>query len=774
MKKLLSNLASLKLTVILVLLIGVVLSAGTILESMRGTEASKAVYEASWFYALLMLFAVNVVCALVDRWPKNRWRIGFAITHLSMLLILFGALVTLVAKTEGQMPIWEGEQSSTITQGKSEKDARPLALPFAIKLDAFELDTYPGTGMPMQYRSRVRIVAGSAETPGIIEMNKPISYGGYTFFQSSYRIEQGRRATILSVSRDPGQTIVFVGYFLLVAGMIVVFATRLIQFRQAAAKPPASLPGLPSLPVLALALAAASLLAPNSARALEVPDAATIEKLRVLPVQHDGRTMPFDTQAREAVRKVTGMSSWPGVDHVAMAAGWAFDAQGWQSAPIVKVGGAAVVLAAGLPPGTRYASFAQLLASPAFRQASAAAHESEHEHEGRKPSNLDKDVLKLEERLETLYGYFQGDAIHPFPSPDVKGAWRSAKGLRAAADVASIQDRVRASGAPAHYPDAKTIGREIIYNKMRPGRIAWLLLLPAAILAGLTAGGGRVRLRPLVAFFLVGGFAAMTWGIATRWQIAGRVPASNMYESMLFLGWGVGLFGVVALALRQRLLIANAAGMGALAMLLVDLLPMDPFIHPMMPVLSGTPWLAIHVPIIVISYSVLAMATGLAHLVVGVEIFAPARRDLAARWSELLYWYIHVGSILLIAGILTGSIWAASSWGRYWGWDPKEVWSLVAFLAYMAILHARFDEQIRSFGVAVCSIAAFWTILMTYLGVNYVLASGLHSYGFGSSSLLQSMALVAAVEIAFLVWGWRARAGRKGVGGGLTLPVART
>jgi cytochrome c biogenesis factor len=101
-------------------------------------------------------------------------------------------------------------------------------------------------------------------------------------------------------------------------------------------------------------------------------------------------------------------------------------------------------------------------------------------------------------------------------------------------------------------------------------------------------------------------------------------------------------------------------------------------------------------------------------------------------------------------------MWAASSWGRYWGWDPKEVWSLVAFLAYMAILHARFDLQIRDFGVAVGSIAAFWAILMTYLGVNFVLASGLHSYGFGSSSLVNAMAGIAAVEILFLGAGWRA------------------
>src|SRR5678815_5310107 len=102
-------LASLKLTVFLVLLLGVVLSAGTILESLKGAEAARGVYEARWFYALVGLFALNIVCAIVERWPRNRWRIGFVITHLSMLLILLGALMTLLFKQEGRMPIWEGD-----------------------------------------------------------------------------------------------------------------------------------------------------------------------------------------------------------------------------------------------------------------------------------------------------------------------------------------------------------------------------------------------------------------------------------------------------------------------------------------------------------------------------------------------------------------------------------------------------------------------------------------------------------------------------------------
>ena len=187
-----------------------------------------------------------------------------------------------------------------------------------------------------------------------------------------------------------------------------------------------------------------------------------------------------------------------------------------------------------------------------------------------------------------------------------------------------------------------------------------------------------------------------------------------------------------------------------LTMILADCLPMDPFVHPVPPVLAGTVWLAIHVPIIMVSYSVLALGVLVAHMQIAFEVFAPRRRGLPAMMSDLLYWYIHVGAILLIAGILTGSIWAASSWGRYWGWDPKEVWSLIAFLAYLAILHGRLERLIGPFGVALVSILAFWTIIMTYVGVNFVLASGLHSYGFGSSAVVRWLILIATAEALFL------------------------
>ena len=768
----LHSLASLKLTVVLLLAIALLLSMGTILESLRGAEAGRAVYYSPPFFALQGLFALNILAALWERWPRDRYRIGFLITHTSMLLILSGALVTAMSTIDGRLPLWEGESADRIViEGEGHRHMEHR-LPFSLRLDDFEMDLYPGTGRPAMFRSRVTVRDGSGpERPAVIEMNRPLYHGGYSFFQSSYQITGGREMSILQVSRDPGQGIVFWGYGLLVFGMLVVLVTRIAQSRGAVkppgpgritlAAPPGRRPGGTSARALLIgagllaAAAGGGGMAP-AARAAESAPPALIEKLRRLPVQHDGRTMPLDTQAREAVRTVTGRRVWQGMDPVAMVIGWTTDPQSWTDRALLPIDGEIAQLA-GLHPGTRRASFHTLVASDPLRTAMSRAIERSQAE--RKPWPLDKHLLKLNERLGTLDGYLHGEEIRAIPAADRMAAWDPPTDATSAAAYAEVEGRVRPT-APAHYPSAAAIEREIRYNAIDPTRIAWFLLLPAAIAAGLTLGADRWRLTWIAWIGTVLGFAVMTWGIAVRWQIAGRIPASNMYESMLFLGWGVGLFGVVSVLVRNRMLIFNASAMCALVMLLLDRLPMDPFIHPMPPVLSGTPWLAIHVPIIMVSYSVFAIATFLAHMVVGVGIFAPANRARAERWSSLLYWYLIVGSILLIAGILTGSIWAASSWGRYWGWDPKEVWSLVAFLAYMAILHARIDQQIGSFGVAVSSIVAFWTILMTYLGVNFVLASGLHSYGFGSTNLVKVMGIIAAAEAAFLWAGWRAR--RKG------------
>ena len=215
--------------------------------------------------------------------------------------------------------------------------------------------------------------------------------------------------------------------------------------------------------------------------------------------------------------------------------------------------------------------------------------------------------------------------------------------------------------------------------------------------------------------------------------------------------------------------------------------------------LLDTIWMSIHVPIIMVSYAVLAVAVLIAHGQLLAMAAAPRRRDVAIAIDTLHYWYVLVGSLLLLAGIVTGSMWAASSWGRYWGWDPKEVWSLVAFLGYLAILHVNADHErtapwayavaalfgIALFGLvapmlgpltpvnilalgstavaavvfvvargpfatAMKSILAFWLIIMTYVGVNYVLGTGLHSYAFGTGAVVWWMFLIGGVDLALV------------------------
>jgi len=752
MKKILNAIASLKLAVILLVVLLVGLSAGTIIESQTSVAvAQRTVYYAWWFLALEALFVVNVVASIVVHFPWGKERLGFLLTHTGLVVILAGAATTYFVGLDANLGLWEGQsgdQASVTT--RDQQPSHDVTLPFTVKLIDFQIDYYPGTMRPAMFRSLVEITdKESGQTfPGRIWMNNPLTHRGYTIFQSSYQQPDGpggREASIFSVAKDPGQSVAFVGYFLVTFGMCVVLATRVVQARQRA-RLEAEL-GLGGRAGKAAAAVLAALIA-TGASAAGAP-VASVEALRRLPVQHDGRTMPFDTQAREAVWKVAGSTSWQGEDVVATVSRWVFDPQTAANQPVVKID-SEFARAMGLP-GVDHASFAQIVGNPAAMNLMQQARR-EAMAERRRTGAL-AEAEKVEERLVVMQGFLQREALRVIPvANDPVAKWD-------APQVATADELVQLGTGPRlpGWPTAAAIEREIVYKKVRPTRVAWVVLL-AALIISILAWNGRSKLLDRLALSgLALGFAVMSWGIWQRWQVAGRIPASNMYESLLFLAWGVGLFAVVASAFtRNRLVVLNANAMAALTMGLTDLLPMDSFIHPMAPVLSGTPWLAIHVPIIMVGYAVLALGVVIAHMQVAFTIFRPTRTELIDRMYGLNYWYMHVGNILLLAGILTGSIWAASSWGRYWGWDPKEVWSLVAFLAYMAILHAKVEKLLGNFGVAAISILAFQTILMTYLGVNYVLGTGMHSYGMGDSPIVKWMIVTLVAEVSFIGWGWLA------------------
>ncbi len=762
MKKLFAFLASLKLAVILLILLLVGLSVGTIVETRTGAEtAGRLVYYAWWFLGLQGLFALNLALSIADLFPWTKKRIGFVVVHASLLLIFAGSAVTYFFKIEGNLSLWEGESASVIeqhihTNGQHQESETVVRhqLPFTVKLDDFVLDTYPGTMRPAGFSSQVQVTDHETGKtfPAKIWMNNELHHRGYALFQSSYQQMAGREATVLAVSKDPGQTIVFTGFITLILGMIIVLATRASQSRNGALAK-ATAPGAGKTALLALVLLGGAV----SAQA-----APALESLRRLPVQHDGRVMPFDTLAREMVWTVTGASSWKGEDPVATVSVWLFNPNVGAESPMVLVGSDALAKALDFPASTTHASFVQFVRNPKLVGLLQAAHQAEAE---RKPlQGLLQDAQKLEQRLLAMQSIGLNQAVRPLPiSVDPKARWRAIP-----EPTPEGMERLMQGPRQEGWPSAEAIDREIFYNRLNPVRLSWIILL-ASLAASIVAWKRQNPMLDRAAFgLLIGGFAMMTWGILLRWNVGGRIPAANMYESMLFLAWGVGLFAVIAYALlRNRLVVLNAAVMAALTMALTDLLPIDRFIHPIAPVLAGTPWLAIHVPIIMVGYAILALGLAVAHMQIGVTAFAPRRTELADRMYDLLYWYMFVGSIFLIAGIITGSMWAASSWGRYWGWDPKEVWSLVAFLAYMAILHAKIDRMLGKFGVAVVSILAFQTIVMTYLGVNFVLATGMHSYGMGDSPVVMWMVLVALAEAAFLAWGlWSFRKNRAATGGG--------
>ena len=282
--------------------------------------------------------------------------------------------------------------------------------------------------------------------------------------------------SILSVSRDPGELIVFLGYALLLGGMSTVFGTRIAQrrarggggLRRRRRAPPRRSHRSPR-PALARrrrrslwrpsSWAAASA---TAVRAAEVPSASLVAQLRTLPVQHDGRVMPLDTLARQAVFEVTGeKGSFQGYDPVAMVLGWSFDAQAWAGEPVVRIGSPHLAEAAGLP-GARYASFRTLLASDRVRELIQRAHA--RSDAGERPTSLEKDAQNLEGRLLWMQGFLTHDSLQAVALPgDPQAAWSVPAALSSPAGLLDAERNQRSARIPG-YSTAAEMAREVRYN----------------------------------------------------------------------------------------------------------------------------------------------------------------------------------------------------------------------------------------------------------------------------------------------------------------------
>jgi cytochrome c biogenesis factor len=148
-------------------------------------------------------------------------------------------------------------------------------------------------------------------------------------------------------------------------------------------------------------------------------------------------------------------------------------------------------------------------------------------------------------------------------------------------------------------------------------------------------------------------------------------------------------------------------------------------------VLRNNFWLVLHVMSITLSYAAFALALGIGNITLGYYLFRSKNIETIDSLTKFTYRTLQVGVLLLAIGTILGAVWAEYAWGRFWGWDPKEVWALITLLGYVALLHARHVRWVGSLGLAVSSVVCFTLVMMAWYGVNYLLGAGLHSYGFG-------------------------------------------
>lgn len=229
-------------------------------------------------------------------------------------------------------------------------------------------------------------------------------------------------------------------------------------------------------------------------------------------------------------------------------------------------------------------------------------------------------------------------------------------------------------------------------------------------------------------------FAVHTLGLAVRWYVSGHAPWSDAYESVIYVGWATALFGLY-FGRKSELTIASTAFVAGMILWGAHLNFMDPAIANLQPVLNSY-WLIIHVAVIVGSYGpfTLAMILGVVTLFLMILTNEKNKKQMELNIKELTYineMALTVGLVLLTIGNFLGGQWANESWGRYWGWDPKETWALISIMIYAFVIHARLVPAMRGTWIYnVFSVVAYYSIMMTYFGVNFYL-SGLHSYASG-------------------------------------------
>jgi len=289
--------------------------------------------------------------------------------------------------------------------------------------------------------------------------------------------------------------------------------------------------------------------------------------------------------------------------------------------------------------------------------------------------------------------------------------------------------------------------RELTYYKYSPFTYAIFLTLLSLVLYTVISRPIAGHIAASVSVLL------QIYGMILRILISGRAPVTNMYETVMFSGLGALIIsGVVYFFYRKKAYLLSGLAYNLLCLMMMKFANgmLDEGISPLVPVLRDNFWLSTHVTTIILSYAALALSWLLANGVILRQLVGKISNADAKDQSSQVYLCIKIGVVLLSTGIILGGVWADYSWGRFWGWDPKETWSLIVFLIYMAILHGKYTNWITQKNFIPLVSGAFLSVMMAWFGVNYILASGLHSYGFSEGGAI-FLGLFFVIQISLLV-----------------------
>ncbi len=680
-----------------------------------------------------------------------------------------------------------GEEYSTQIDGidiSLSYGSKLIEIPFSLYLTDFQLERYPGSNSPSSYASEVILQGQDIEKPFRIYMNNILKYGGYRFFQSSYDTDE--RGTYLSVNFDSlGTSVTYFGYLIMAIGMVLIFFNKNSRIK-ALIKTSGKL-RVERKKFFAVFIALFSIGIGATAQTQQLNKDHVSEFGKMIVQSPKGRVEPVNTLASEILRKVARKNNWEGQPATSVFLEMQANPEKWRDIPFIKVANAD--LRRLLNAKGNFVSFNSLF-SPVNGEYKLNQLVSEiYRKKPNERDKYDKEVINVDERANILLAVFQGDYLVILPIPgDENHKWISLKDAKllgsegetfAKNTITNYYASVKRNDWAAanslltqlkNYqhqlggkimPSATKVNFEVLYNNLDIfGKLSKVYLLFGLIMLAMNLTTifnpkfKLTRLKKLSVLLVYVMFLAHSVGLGIRWYISGHAPWSNGYESMVFISWATCLAGL-SFANRSEITLSTTTLLAGLTLMVAGLSWMSPEITNLVPVLKSY-WLIVHVSIITSSYGFLGVGALLGML--NLVLIISRNKNNSARINITLRELVNIidisliiGLIMLALGSFLGGVWANESWGRYWGWDPKETWSLVTILVYTFISHMHKIPGFKgNFAVSAAALIGFSSVLMTYFGVNYYL-SGLHSYAQGEPAPVPTGVYVALVVVFILV-----------------------